>query len=241
MLGLKPPVPRIPPKPIPRRLPERKRMTIAAGFTCKNGLVLCADTEYTGSIRQRGPKVWIKDTGDHSRFTVALAGAGDAALIRLVRNRLFERVSATATEREVETVLEGVLKSVFEDHIDKAPREAVNNGYDVSVLVGVRVGARRVLLEHSRTAVAWVDGYSCTGAGAPVANYIAETFFRRNMSMQEAIPLACYLLRQAKTFGVMCGGDSHVLTIPFVGPAEFVPFQTIKKLENKRPRVREVQ
>lgn len=211
-------------------------MTIAAGFVCSNGLVLCADTEYTGSIRQTGQKVWIREH-DNS-YVLALAGAGDTALIRLVRNRLFERVDPTKAAREAETELEQILRSAFEDHIDKAPPEARAAGYDVAVLVGVRKGDGRVLLEHSRTAVAWVQSYSCVGVGAPVANYIAETMFTGGMSIQDTIPIACYLLKQTKTFGVMCGGASHVIVIPASGPAEFIDPERIKKLESRRPRLR---
>ena len=237
MLRPKLPVPFILPKPIPRRLPERKRqMTIAAGFVCSNGLVLCADTEYTGSIRQTGPKVWVRETDS---YTLAVAGAGDSALIRLVRNRLFERVDPTKAARDAETELEQILKSVFADHIDNAPQEVRYGGqYDVFVLVGVKRGVGCVLLEHSRTAVAWVESYACVGTGAPVANYIAETMFASTMTVQQTVHVACYLLKQTRRFGVMCGGDSHVIVIPASGPMELVQPEQIKKLEHRRPRYR---
>ena len=96
----------------------------------------------------------------------------------------------------------------------------------------------RVLLEHSRTAVAWVDSYTCVGSGAPVANYIAETMFSSEMTVAQAIHVACYLLKQTKTFGVMCGGDSHVVVIPATGVVELILPDRIKKLESKRPRYR---
>lgn len=65
-------------------------MTIAAGFVCRNGLVLCADTEYTGSTKHSGAKLWARSDGP---LGLAIVGAGDPVLIRLARDRIHERVT----------------------------------------------------------------------------------------------------------------------------------------------------
>jgi 20S proteasome alpha/beta subunit len=45
----KPPFPKLGPtlKPKPRRPWRKSKMTIAAGFVCSDGIVLCADTQET--------------------------------------------------------------------------------------------------------------------------------------------------------------------------------------------------
>ena len=60
------PLPHRPPHPN-RRLP-RKDMTLVAGFRCKNGVVICADTQHTGTyIKFVAPKLWT----DRNRVIVA--------------------------------------------------------------------------------------------------------------------------------------------------------------------------
>ena len=63
-------------------------MTIAAGFVCSDGVVLGADTQVTGqTIKYSRDKVWVLSAPDASHC-VAMAGAGDAVLIRALRDHL---------------------------------------------------------------------------------------------------------------------------------------------------------
>jgi 20S proteasome alpha/beta subunit len=52
-------------------------MTIAAGFLCHDGIVLAADTLYTGENKRDAAKLWIFQKGEN---VVGIAGAGDATL-----------------------------------------------------------------------------------------------------------------------------------------------------------------
>lgn len=65
-------------EPRPRRPTERKRrVTIAAGMMCSDGIVLCADTELTlSSLKASRAKIFV--TAEHiSDFRMAIASAGD--------------------------------------------------------------------------------------------------------------------------------------------------------------------
>jgi 20S proteasome alpha/beta subunit len=213
------------PRPIPRRLPRRKPvMTIAAGYVCPDGLVLCADTEMTANVRHSGKKAWLMDSGGAA---IAIVGAGDAVLIRLIRNRLFERIRASTTLRKAETIIEQTLKSIFEDHIDRDP----SNELDVSVIVGVRRGTTCKLFEHSRTAVADVERFTATGSGAPVADYLSEVLLAPDVKVASAVTLASYVLQQCKKFAPYCGGESHVIIMPIRAAAAFVSASRIERSE----------
>ncbi|HEY7058706.1 MAG TPA: hypothetical protein VH458_19375, partial [Vicinamibacterales bacterium] len=67
-------------------------MTIAIGILCQDGVVIAADTEHTGAIKQPGSKVWgiAPDNADKNPLRVALAGAGDSVLLRSARDRVGE-------------------------------------------------------------------------------------------------------------------------------------------------------
>jgi hypothetical protein len=193
-------------------------MTIAAGFVCVDGLVLCADAEMTGHVRHAGQKAWYRDDGDSA---VAVVGAGDVVLIRLFRNRLFERIQGRTTLREAESIIQEILQEVFDGHIDKAPDDARYSGYDLGVIVGIRRGTACRLFEHSRTAVADVQAFKSIGSGAPIADYLAETLFDQSATVLSASTLACYVLQQCKKFAPFCGGASSVILMSSTGQTGF--------------------
>ena len=73
------------PRPPFKRLPRSKYVTIAAGFHCIEGIVLCADTQETvdNYIKRNVPKIAVRPqwTDDKSIPRVVFAGAGDGDLI----------------------------------------------------------------------------------------------------------------------------------------------------------------
>ena len=76
------------PPPLPPLDQRGQHMTIAAGFVCSDGVVLGADTQVTGqTIKYSRDKVWVLSAPDASHC-VAMAGAGDAVLIRALRDHL---------------------------------------------------------------------------------------------------------------------------------------------------------
>src|SRR5277367_974521 len=95
MLALKPPPhPRLFSPPRPRRLPRGKRVTIAAGFSCFDGIILCADTQEVipGYTKNETDKIrqW-KDNG----LCIATAGSGDSELIEALSQRIEDALTNT--------------------------------------------------------------------------------------------------------------------------------------------------
>src|SRR5256885_9651317 len=122
-LTTKPPQPlAFPPKP--RRLPERKRMTIALGIIASNGIVLAADTEETmgvaGYSKTDQTKILGYFSADNQRPLGAcfISGAGDAGYIEALSQTL-GRVFVnhpSLTERPLERQLGKEWKKFYQDH-----------------------------------------------------------------------------------------------------------------------------
>src|ERR1700674_2795167 len=75
---LKPPFPR----PSLKRFPIRKRaaMTIALGFNCPDGIVLCTDSlETDGHTKSMVDKIWCYETQGEWGIAIASAGESDFA------------------------------------------------------------------------------------------------------------------------------------------------------------------
>jgi ATP-dependent protease HslVU (ClpYQ) peptidase subunit len=191
-------------------------MTIAAGYVCVDGLVLCADTEMTSAVRSTGRKAWYRHDGDSS---IALVGAGSAILIRLIRNRLFERIEPDTDLRSAETIIEETLRSIYEDHVDKAPKEKLEDGFDVDVLVGIRHKKHCMLFQHDRTAVADVEYFASIGSGGNLADYLSVALYEQS-TVLAASTFASYVLQQCKKFAPYCGGESHIILMPNDGTTD---------------------
>src|SRR5438132_1411166 len=105
MLMDKPPCASVPPKP--RRLPQRKRMTIALGILASNGVVLAADTEesYEGWKGEHGKITGVGAQATKGGNCCLITGAGDALYIDAIARDLRELVSRNSATSTVEELL----------------------------------------------------------------------------------------------------------------------------------------
>src|SRR2546428_6976952 len=101
---LKPPRSFISPKP--RRLPERKRMTIALGILAKDGVVLAADTQetYAGIFKVDQSKITavLNGTPKAPRGAFVVSGAGTAGHLDSIQQDLCEAFSKKGPKKIAE-------------------------------------------------------------------------------------------------------------------------------------------
>lgn len=196
-------------------------MTIAAGFTCSDGVVLCADTLLSANYRQRGPKLWMWNQHADG-LAVGVTGAGNYVLLKLAREAIFRRLDSLGGKKVKpgfvkHQVIEPVLAKIHEHHVDKATDWDRANGYGLSLLVAVREGSQSVLYETDRRACSEVSGFSCVGSGAPVGNYVGSNLFSSALPVDWGLVSAAYLIQQTKAYGEDCGGDTNLVVIPNTG------------------------
>jgi len=77
-------------------------MTIAAGFVCSDGLVLCADTQYTSSTKFSETKLWEHSAGD---LRLVIAAAGDATLMNIAVEGVTKQLDAGANLEGVKVAM----------------------------------------------------------------------------------------------------------------------------------------
>ena len=246
------PVPFPRPKPVKPPLPERQRMTIAAGFLCSDGVVLAADTQFTGALKQQGLKIW-EITGPELTYTIAMAGAGDAGLIHALRDRLRQLVqpgvlgirplemSALMTafgirgsQMSVDTVADDLqskyLKPFFDEHVLSYPQW--QDSRPLQFLLTIRVGQRIQLYMNSAATLGSVDAMACIGSGSDLGGYLQETLFTPNTDMQMGRRIAAHLLKHVKRYSLWCGGDSTIMSIPINGQPSFMTKKEVRRAES---------
>ncbi len=217
-------------------------MTIAAALICADGVVLCADTLLSANYRQQGQKVWLWN-GNHG-LAVAVTGAGPYVLLKLAKEAIFRKLAEMDWKLHPlgfvkHGVIEPTLKSIHEDHIDKATDWDRSNGYSLSLLVAVRDRWQTTCYETDRRACSHVDSMLCVGSGAPVGNYVASTLFSSALPVMWGQVAAAYLIQQTKAYGEDCGGDTNIVVIPNAADAVVLPPERIRYLEGVGTRIHE--
>src|SRR6266852_5046288 len=106
------------PRSKPKRLPRSKRVTIAAGFYCTDGLVLCADTQetITGYSKVNTQKMTQLET---PFFNMVFTGAGDSGLIDMTVQLMDQALTPKELSGawEIEETLRESLVDTFNRYI----------------------------------------------------------------------------------------------------------------------------
>ena len=205
-------------------------MTIAAGFFCKEGIVLAADTKYTtGGLVVYGDKLF--NLPEKKGFTVSIAGAGDVDFIKAVTNEIDDCLPDSATLDELTEIVEDQNSSFQRDYVFPNPSPP-NEKPDYSLLVGISVASEGTrLLKTSRDTTTKVDGCEIIGTGYPVAQAFLKGMFTRDMPIEEVEYLAMYAVHKAKLFDEGCGGKIDCVSMVCNGPRRNISQRIIKKTE----------
>lgn len=184
-------------------------MTIVAGFKCKNGVVIFADTEHTaGSTKFNAPKMWT----DENRSMIATAGTDD-----YTKNAI-DDLSDKFNSRKMKWTSEGVRQAVKDVLTDVHHRirgaYGIDNRPQVSLMTAIRLDDwTTILIKGVDTAVALIDELDFIGAGHEIARFVISPFYNANLRVAEMGVIGGYCFRFAKASGIYAGGDTYVGTL----------------------------
>lgn len=194
-------------------------MTIAAGFKCKDGVVLCADTQEVtqGYLKTHVPKLIVRPeygSGIENKHCV-FAGAGDGPLIDKLIGVMWN-----ATERSSD-LLDGVSETIeeeikgFYEELTKLYQPGDQFYPRAEIIYALSVGDEIGLFKATGPIVNPVTRYETVGSGEILAKYISDRFFPEFglPTTRQAVNLALYALQQCTEYAEGCGGDSHVVVM----------------------------
>jgi hypothetical protein len=186
-------------------------MTIAAGFLCDDGIVVCSDTEHTGGSKLNRPKI----------FTVhddlILSGAGDSTSIKWVVEALERHYknSPNFTINDVRAELERTLLKLYKTHIHPFYRGDDPDRPDADILAAVRDrDGTLALFSSANTQVTQVDRYEVLGTGAVLGHFIADWLFDSSQNVKVVKIIGLYIVGQAKRHALYCGGETQLYILP---------------------------
>ncbi len=185
-------------------------MTIAAGFHVSEGVLLCADTMYSSSMKVHQEKVFVH-LCQGCRLVFALAGHEGYA--KMAIEDCVDAVNSmdrnTIGWPSVKASLRGVVKLVKEEYVDQRPiDEREGAKFDLLIAVWLPGWNRPKLLATSDSAIISVDSYECLGSGSYLARYIVGPSYTHQMAGHLALLLAVRALAETKKHDMGCGGNS---------------------------------
>jgi 20S proteasome alpha/beta subunit len=224
-------IPRLPARqqkpysPTPKRA---KAVTIAAGFRCNDGIVLCADRLIThggpnesGSFAHYAPKVFALE--NESRFGAIACGAGDASLIRPIAESFLTALKNCQQPDEIRMSLcKSILEGVLNDFAEK-----LANIPEVHLLIAASDNkGKQQFLRCEGLIVHPANNIEILGLGENSAvRYLIDSIYKEDMDISELATLATLVVYVAKKYCPQyCGGQTDVYMISknyefFVDPA----------------------
>jgi 20S proteasome alpha/beta subunit len=187
-------------------------MTYIAAFHCKDGIVMCSDTQETeGDFKKYVEKLAIIE--DRS-YPLAIGGAGLGDLVDCVTDEIIEQVTVKrpATKQELKAVINASLKKVYEVDLPAlvVPRQLRSPEYLVAAKTNNEgpvifyVKGRKVLGETEKAIVGYGTKYNVE---------LLKRLYRPSLPMQQAVMLGIYLTSQSKKMDDGVGGDTRIVVV----------------------------
>lgn len=192
-------------------------MTIAAGFRYADGVLLCADSEYSHSnLKLPGRKIFgLNFPNRKMDMWVAIAGNVRVACsaLRHVERAIRKLPEGSMDETALIVFLEAELEKYHQQHMYKHPLYRYEGGPDFWWIIAAifRPSNSLCLLSTSEATVEPTADYCAIGSGKEMADYILYPLSRRSLQqrpLRQILLLATHMLYQVKLHVHGCGGTS---------------------------------
>jgi 20S proteasome alpha/beta subunit len=187
-------------------------MTIVVGFTCNDGLVLCADTQETisGYIKTYDGKV---STSVYRSLAICVVGTGTSDYIAAAREQLTDGFPDCNTFEELRTEMETRLLTFFDKNLARWSAFPEHERPSVELLIGVSgVHFGHAMFHYSGTSFRRTST-KAIGSGVLLANELINRHCFGNYNVSQLASLAIYILSKVKKGVDGCGGHTHVVAL----------------------------
>jgi len=219
--------------PIPKRLPARKVVTIAIGFTCNEGVVVCADSQATvrGYTKDYCGKIKVSLYHKHD-VAMAIVGAGDEDYIQTAMNKVDRGIGEATKFTEAEEVMEKNLLDFFDANLARWAYYPRDDRPEVELLIGINFTKGPCgLFHYCGTAFRRIVGMKAIGTGSLLAGNFLSIW--KLDTLEQLGSAAAYILYKVKKNVDSCGGFSDIVVLKKGGKLAMVDSREIEKLESK--------
>lgn len=196
-------------------------MTIAAGFRFDRGILVCADTQFSGqAVKFNESKlslgIAIRPEIDEVsvRSIIAMSGTDGhmQSAVSKCERALAEIKPKHLSKAVIRDVLEDALVKFYEKHMYKHKFYQMEGGPHVSLIIGTWwKGGEPTIFWSQETTVNEIQDFKCVGHGGEMARYVISPllphpYFR---PLKDVLLVAIHGLQQTKKADPYCGGESE--------------------------------
>ena len=187
-------------------------MTIAAGFVARDGILLCADSQYTAAEKTYRPKVFAENCG---AFTIGFTFSGDEDYAKTAIFDSFDavtRIPQGSPMLEARKAIRRVIKQVISDYNAAKLADPLQQP---AFLVAISSESEKALFSSRETAMPPVESYACLGTGSYLGQYIVPSQLPHPMtlSIRSLVPLSLHMIAAVKRHDAYCGGGANFVVI----------------------------
>ncbi|HTD23306.1 MAG TPA: hypothetical protein VK738_11670 [Terriglobales bacterium] len=207
-------------------------MTIVAGFSCADGIMLCADTEETISDTNKSSTEKLQ-TVTAGNVNILLGGAGSGDLIDFVSSQIFaDFASNDYMWEQIPTVLNAHAKRVFNEHIRPYRGFPPNWIPELNFLIAIQSMNRCRLFKWTNNFVSLVSQYRHDSIGiGTVQSRVMMNEMQFSVPSEQMVFYATRLMQKVKSQVVGCGGKTDIMVLKNDGMRHLFSTEFIERME----------
>jgi len=194
-------------------------VTIAAGFICENGFLLCADTKITTTIKTNESKMVHHVSDDGLCSLTFVMSSDDINFPRATIQACWEFVGRmefqSATMEAVRNAVQFSLAEFYREHIFPHPNFEPQSVFQ-QLLVGIWLRGETALFQPHETLLMPVEEYECIGSGAHLGKYLIRQFEKASSlpaTLDEIALIASCVIEEAISYDEFCGGEVETIIV----------------------------
>jgi 20S proteasome alpha/beta subunit len=192
-------------------------MTYIAAFHCKDGIVMCADTQETIQVgdeaeKQYSEKLYVLD--DYS-YPIAIGGAGLPEPIDAFAQEVRERASKEKpnTVEKLVALVKSAINEVYQSDMPVSANPKQFRTAQYLIAAKPSDGPFTLLMVTGKRVYLVTDKKAIIGYATASNNALLKRFFRPDIPMQQAVMLAIFLVLQSKAINEGVGFDTQVAVV----------------------------
>jgi hypothetical protein len=204
-------------------------MTIAAGFFCKDGVLLCADTKISTDVHTEETKLAFYRSDDAQLAITFAMTSVDVDFSRSSADRCWEytrqSLSPSSTIESIRQAAEFSLAEFYRDEIFPHPDRPPNQPF-FQFLVGVWLRGETALFVSKETVLSHPQQpWECLGMGGYLGRNVIRQYVAVNgdpETLNEAALIASCAVNSAIEYDQSCGGEAEMIQLCNDGRVESI-------------------
>jgi 20S proteasome alpha/beta subunit len=186
-------------------------MTIAAGFKCKDSIIVCADREIKRSPGKTfETKTWHRQYND---LAVVVTGAGSFPHLESAATKITQRLKGIADIDKAEKVVREVFKYVIKEEFFQK-QGCPPSGVPFDLIAGVSTKTHVDIIRFEQGVLRRGKDKELAGLGAHIASYFFDQYYDQYyhppVPLSDGMTLGAFIIYAVKNSGLGCGGPTDL-------------------------------